>query len=204
MSKYHDDSTSASDSVNVRLSEPKLQKLHPELYDERRANFAIPWNTRVLNADQAITMLAEHMHSGDSRAALVVRLAPLLIAAYTDEQDAILLLHFPAFLIAEHQLTPGTRLLTVNTYGRGSKMAPDLLPGPAAIPRWTNFYPVIAEFVSDDLPLITHRKSAIPDSEWQRTQQFAETHLARPNFTVRSGLPLRSKQFGKPRALKTP
>ena len=48
---------------------------------------------------------------------------PLVVAAYTDEMCAVALLRFPRWLCTERGLEVGARLLTANTYVRGSRRA---------------------------------------------------------------------------------
>jgi hypothetical protein len=129
-------------------------------------------------------MLDEHLQLGDSRAACVISIEPLVVAAYTDELDCVAMLGFPDWLAEEHRLNVGDRLLTVNTYragegsglvlagGRPDGIALDLEAGPGHTGRWINFYPVIAEFVSDDVERIAQRKAAISEKEWARCDRL--------------------------------
>jgi hypothetical protein len=199
MSKYHNDKTAASDPIAIRLSEDKLRRLQPELYGWRSFFTSMSWNGRKLGARQIREMIAEHLRSGDSRAAIVVQTGPqLLVAAYTDEQDAVLLLRYPEHLVVEHNLSKGSRLLTVNTYGRGKTLAADIVLGPASLGRWTNFYPMVAEFLSDDLTAIERRKGIITETEWKRAAMFGTARLSSPGCTARDGRPLKSGRPGKP------
>ncbi len=197
MLRYHNEKIPASDPIRIRLSDAKLQQMHPQLYGARAGAVAIRWGGRILNAVEARMMLAEHLSFGDSRAAVVIRVNPLLVAAYTDEQDAVLLLHFPALLAKQYRLRLGSRLLTTNTYRKGPQMAADIVQGPATTNRWTNYYPVIAEFLSDDLDVIERRKLAIAEREWDRAIGFGEALVSRSNFLVRDGRPLMSLRAGK-------
>jgi tetratricopeptide (TPR) repeat protein len=139
-------------------------------------------------------MLDEHLRVGDSRAACVISINPLLVAAYTDELDCVALLVFPAWLVDEHDLKIGDRLLTVNTYSRGQRIVPDLDVGPRQQRRWVNFYPVIAEFVSDDGERIRKRKSEIDEEEWTRCDQMGRESLRRYPNRWRNGSPFWSAQ----------
>jgi hypothetical protein len=76
-------------------------------------------------------------------------------------------------------------------------MAPDIVEGPASTGRWANFYPIIAEFLSDDLQTISNRKRAVSDSEWKRAAQFGMKRAAGDDAVVRDGRPLRSAYSGK-------
>ena len=197
-SEYHNDATRASDSVNISLSETKLRRLQPDLYGPQAETISMPWGGRKLDAAGVRKMIGEHLRFGDSRAAVVLQTSPLLlVAAYTDEQDTVLLLHFPDFLTAECDLKPGKKLLTINTYGRGPKMMPDIIEGPASTGRWTNFYPIIAEFLSDDAEAINNRKRSIGDAEWKRAVQFGMKQAAGAEAVVRDGRSMRSGYPGK-------
>lgn len=193
MSEFHDDRTAASDPQPITLSDAKLRRLQPELYGWRTWFTRAQWGGDQLTAHQARRMLAEHMSFGDTRAAVVVQTSPLVVAAYTDEQDAVLLLRFPGFVAESEDLPVGAQLLTVNTYGRGTRLAADLIEGPASTGRYTNFHPVIAEFVSNDRDLIERRKMAISTDEWRRTLKFGKARLAvlGPQ-RARDGRPLQS------------
>jgi hypothetical protein len=193
MSKYHDDNSSASDPLPIALSEPKLRRLQPELY-EGGSEAVIAWGKRRLGAAQVREMIAEHMRFGDTRAAVVVSEKPLVVAAYTDEQDAVLLLKFPQYLVAEHGLRAGAKLLTVNTYGRGSRVLEDIVEGPNSTGRYANFYPIVADFVSDSEALIKRRKQAISTAEWQRAAKLGMEAMARADRRVRDGRPLFSER----------
>ena len=194
MSKYHNDRSAASDPLSIQLSDKKLKVFHPELYGLRGLLPRFKFCGKMLGGRQTRAMLAEHVALGDSRAALVMRVEPnLLVAAYTDEMDSAAVLSFSASLAAQYQLKPGSRLLTTNTYGRGGKLQRDLWEGPASYRRYTSYFPIIAEFVSDDLAAIEGRKRAIPEAEWLRIRQIAKEQLAKGDaMLVRDGRPLLS------------
>jgi hypothetical protein len=166
-----------------------LFRLHPEARSWFRFGLA-SWTGRhpFRAQDRAylLTHAAEHLLYGDSRAAVVHSVKPLVVAAYSDEIDGVLLLSFPDATAEEHRLRPGARLLTVNTYGnRDEGLLPDLVAGPNSSGRWQNFAPYIAEFLSDDVGTIAARKSAISAEEWRRTSECAAT----AKFPPRDGRP---------------
>lgn len=164
MSKYHDDRALASDPVNIRLSPAKLELLEP-------AESAVPKE-----------LIDEHLGFGDSRAAVVASTQPLLVAAYTDELDCVVLLHFPEKLLERYGLRRGSRLLTVNTYSwprEDGTVAEDLDPGPRSYDQYSDYSPLIAEFLSDDMAAIEARKAAIPEPEWERARQMGQAVLER-------------------------
>jgi hypothetical protein len=134
--------------------------------------------------------LAGHLRRGDARAAVVVSSEPLLVAAYSDDLDAVAVLRFPAGLAEAHGLRVGSRLLAVNSYRRGRGIDPDLTPGPGRAGAWTGFMPVVAEFVSDDAETIEAHKRRIADAEWRRAGDLGREYLRLRPGVARDGRPI--------------
>lgn len=168
-------SSRASDPGGVAPSIAKLRRLQPDA------------------GDHAHEWFAKHLQEGDSRAAVVLELSPLLVAAYSDDLDCAVVLRFPDELVQQHALERGSRLLTVNTYSAWGPRRPDLLLGPAAHRGWNNVTPLIAEFLSDDSERIELRKQAIAEDEWRRCEE-AGRHLlsVRGAERARDGRPYHS------------
>jgi hypothetical protein len=184
---YHDDETNASDPARVALSIRRFRRLEPAARGLRG------WYWRwFAGGRQFEEMLDKHLHLGDSRAACVVSIEPLLVAAYTDELDCVAMLCFPSWLVEEHCLKLGSRLLTVNGYFLEGEVVDDLEPGPDDLNQYFNFFPVIAEFVSDDSQRIAERKTAIAYEEWQRCERMGQDYLKRNQGQWRNGSPLHS------------
>jgi len=185
-----DDSTFASDPGRITLSHDKLRVLRPDLYGLRGL-----WKSlrSVLGVGRPERVyIEEQMQHGDSRAAVVVSTCPLLIAAYTDELDCVAMLRFPDEFVHQHQLSDGTRLLTVNCYGRAPYCAPDLIFGPNYKHRWTGFHPIIAEFVTEHDRRVEARKREIPEEEWQRAYSMGKEYLKLRPGVARDGRPVYS------------
>ena len=183
MSRFHDDRSAASDPGKVKLAPGRLS-LFPRPLRER----LVAW----LGEDRFAARISEHLTVGDSRAAVVVSMSPLLVAAYTDELDCVVVLSFPEPFAQRFKLAVGDRLLTVNTYAPGQNVFPDLTPGPASFRRYENFYPLIADFLSDDAARIDARKAAIDEAEWQRCVTLAREYLALRPGLRRDGSPFQS------------
>lgn len=170
--EYHDPNTSASNPLDIRLSLKKLRSLdpagHPDVPDK---------------------MIDEHLSFGDSRAAVVVSVKPLVVAAYTDEMDCVVLLQFPQVLVARYQLKTGSRLLTINTYARKGGRGPDIVPGPNGRDTWINFDPQIADFLTDDLEVVEARKAQIGIDEWRRAEAMGRRKLEAQPHHMRNGSP---------------
>jgi hypothetical protein len=183
MSRYHDDSTVASDPGGVSLCPKKLSVFRKKLnvVDMIRAYFRYP--NRLLD---------EHLRLGDSRAAVVLEVEPrLIVSAYTDELDCVVNLEFPVQFAREYKLIKGSRLLTVNTYSTSAAMARDLVNGENSFNRYSNFYPIIAEFLSKDLSQIEKRKQHISEDEWGLTETMGKKAFA-SNILPRNGSPYKS------------
>ena len=150
----------ASDAVGLTISDEKLRILRPDLYGlpglGRRIREAVglAWPQK--------SYIAGHLRDGDSRAAVVVSVDPLLVAAYTDEMDCVAIVEFPDGFAEDYGLEVGSRLLSVNTYTSGPAYDADLEPGPLDRGQWTGFQPILAEFVSDDLARIEARSAGSP------------------------------------------
>ena len=146
----------------------------------------------------------EHLQLGDSRAAIVLETSPLLVAAFTDDLDCVVILSFPNHLVEEHRLEPGSRLLTVNTYSE--ETAIDLFEGPRDHGSWGNYHPAISDFMSDDRDRIEARKASIGEAEWGRCAAMAQRYREANPSCVRSGDPrysmLASKGAVPPRLIE--
>ena len=145
------------------------------------------WNRRSL----WLTGIEEHLWHGDTRAAIVVKTDPLLIAAYTDELDCVAILHFNERLVSAYNLEIGSRLLTVNIYeymDDGSYES-DLIPGPRASGLYRNVTPLIADFLTDDLMRVAKRKAQIREDEWRRTEELGQSYLSENHARARDGRP---------------
>jgi hypothetical protein len=190
MSKYHDDRSRASDPGCISLSLKRLMRL-----EGRQPEVRSWWKWLQVNSGgQFEEMLNEHLRLGDSRAACVMSVEPLLVAAYTDELDCIAMLSFPSWLAEEHGLSVGSRLLSVNTYMRGRGIAPDLVLGTHQLDRFTNFYPIIADFLSEEHQRIAQRKNEISEYEWDRCTRLGNEHLRTFPNRWRNGYPRYSSE----------
>lgn len=180
----------ASDPGSLSLSPMLLQRLRPDWYTGGWDPFA--WfDLKLGGRAMARFLVADQLVHGDSRAALVVSLEPvLLVAAYTDELDCVAMLRFPSKLVGLHSLQVGQRLLTVNRYwGPSQPVAPDLEHGPASLHNYRNFQPLIANFLAQDSHWLAKRTAEIEDAEWQRTVELSQSYLARFGTVARDGRP---------------
>ena len=191
-----DDATYATDPGQISLSHNKLRVLRPDLYGiggiwkSVLAFLRVDWPER--------TYVQEQLQCGDSRAAVVVSITPLLIAAYTDELDCVAILHFSDEFVYEYRLSIGTRLVTVNCYGASQEYDSDLILGPKSRQKWTGFHPLIADFLTDDIDRVIARKKGISEDEWQRAESMGTECIKLHPGVARDGRPVCSSTPASP------
>ncbi len=177
-----DDSTRASDPGQIAVCHEKLRKLRPDLYGF--SGFCKSLLGMLSGEGPDRVYIEEQLRCGDSRAAVVMSTAPLLVAAYTDELDCVAILRFPGELVQQYRLAIGMKLLTVNCYRRTAAYDADLICGPNMIQNWTGFHPLIADFLTDDHVRLTARKRGIPETEWRRAFAMGKQYIEPPSDGV--------------------
>lgn len=181
----------ASDPISVTVSREKVKLLMPEFFGVLGSVLKLA-RRAFLTSDSIYDELEMCLCNGDTRAAVVLTIEPLRVAAYTDEFDCVAILRFTDKVDDYYRLKVGDRLLTVNTYDpTEGKRARDLIPGDRYRgTEWSNFCPFIADFLSDDIDVIEKRKRAISEDEWQRTRQLGMERLRKKPRRARHGNPL--------------
>jgi hypothetical protein len=178
-----------ADPGNPKLSIPKLAHLDPEACPP---NPFLRLIRRFSDKGYSLTIekLEKHMLRGSCHPAFVVAINPrLLVSAYSDELDCVLMLSFPSILAKTFSLAVGSRLLAVIHHRGGDMMEKDLIPGPNMTSRHANFTPLIADFLSDDKATISYRKKEIEEAEWQRAKELSEQHYRDYPKRYRDGRP---------------
>lgn len=172
----------ASDPGMIRLSFDRLARLHPELVLEAAAEDVI----------ESIGLVAYQLLFGDTNPAIVAATRPdLIVCAYSGDIDCVVPLRFPAALAAEHNLKPGGRVISINSYRDEPEIAPDLTPGPKYT-NWANYHPMIAEFLVDDAERLAELHRSMPEWSWQRCREMTVALMKSGNVRPRDGRPLRS------------
>lgn len=168
--------STASNPGFFNLSHEKLARLHPELLPGGGIwHWLCHW---VGNPRDTVKEIAYCLHEGDCRAAIVVSLEPLLVAAYSDEFDGVVLLRFPPQLAAIHHLAVGERLLTVNNYIQSlATRQTDIRRGERSTGQFTGFIPLIADFLTDDSQRLSEIKQKIGEDEWVRAHALGMQKL---------------------------
>lgn len=165
---------SASDSGHFHVDDRKLRAMFPGF------NFS----------QDHVGAINDHLDRGDSRAALVASIEPLVVSCYSDELDAVILVEFPAKLAQQYELKAGDKLIASWTYPRRSEFASDIEPGESYLGRQKNGIPYVADFFSDSQEKIARRKAGVSDAEWKRTRELTGPALRRAAGKYRSAFPL--------------
>lgn len=184
--KYLDGNTFASDPVRITIDVERLRFLMPELFGivQRIKHAFRKWGT-----SSYIDYLNEHVGYGDSQGAVVMQTSPLLIAAYNEDMDCVVMLRFEDKIQKRYSLKAGDPLICVNTFGRVKTMQSDLLPGPGNSGHWNYVHPIVAEFVSSDYERINQRKKEIGAKGFAYIQELGKAYLIKKPGTWRSGKP---------------
>jgi hypothetical protein len=172
----------------ITLSKDRLRRLCPELFPTwRHPSSVIRW--LIGDSLSVVYEIGDILIHGGSGAAVAMSTQPLLVASYSQNIDCVALLRFPDFLVPEHHLQPGSRLLTVLNGYMGGELAGDLEHGPDSRHDLTNFIPFIADFLTDAKVHLEERKAGVADRWWARTQQLGESYMKKWGQRARDGRP---------------
>ncbi len=185
-----------SDPLHTSCSLPKFRELQPELFGARGLIARLRGKLSRDDRAQLVARTTGFLHVGDGRAAVVLRLSPLVVAAYCDEMDAAVLLRFPDSFVPRYRLSVGTPLVTANLHlpVANGAMAGDLVPGPRYTGRQANVRPLVADFLALEEDVVQARWKAISLEEYARCRGLGDDAM-RAGQPIRSGRPL---ECGRP------
>ena len=181
-SKYHDNESYALTPGEVAMSRPMLRSFFRELSKEEKVTFLDDyWTNRF----------EEHLLMGAANAAYVVATEPeFLVSALSTDNDDVLLLSFSKEIVGPHDLKVGDPLLSVNTYALKEELTdPDLVDGENSTGLYGSFYPLIAQFLSEDKNAIRATMLQLPEEEWVRVEELTHRRQEQDRFNVRPGNP---------------
>ncbi|MBQ7380815.1 MAG: hypothetical protein IJW69_01885 [Clostridia bacterium] len=125
---------------------------------------------------------------GDTQPAIVVSVNPLLIAAYSDEMDAVVMLRFPMEFVEKYNLSVGSRLTTSNVYFTGNQFASDIFVGKNYCQRYVDFVPIVQLFIGKQDEKIHEKIQLFSEDIWNtvadKATQYIKAHsdLSRDGF----------------------
>lgn len=189
--KYHDDSTIASDSIAIALDLKKLNFLMPELLNPIQR---LKYKLRRWGIASYIERIEEHIKLGDSQGAIVVATYPLLIAAYNEDIDCVVMLMFEQKIQNKYNFKIKDRLICVNTFGDAPELQSDLIPGKDNFGMWTVVHPIIANLVSNSNTTIEKRKKEIGDDGYDYIWKLAQEYRILKKGNYRNGKPFYAAQ----------
>lgn len=140
-------------------------------------------------ADMQIENVANVLLHGSTQPAVVVSTDPLLIAAYADEMDAVMMLRFPeeCAFVETYQLSVGSRLTTSCLYERVAAVDKDLFPGSGWSRRFTGFVPVVQLFIGKKDEKIQEKADLFSEDEWQKVATLAAAYRSAHPDLARDG-----------------
>ncbi len=160
--------TYAENQANVKFSYKKYYSFRNRINTKFSGRFY---------SDMQIENVMRVLLYGDTQPALVMSTEPLLVAAYSDEMDAVVMLRFPSEFVGKYQLTAGSRLTTSNFYSGGDQIASDVFVGEKYLHRWTDFMPVVQLFLGKRDDKIRAKTALFGEDVWSRTRELAEQYL---------------------------
>lgn len=134
------------------------------------------------------TMIEEHLFKGDTMPAIVVKTQPLIISSYSDELDAVVMLEFPKEYQEKYNFEVNTKLVTINGYTKSIFGPPkDIKTGYKYLNRWTNVYPTVGLFLSNNIERLETLVNAIPNEMWDYVKQLTNEYQANYSYKPRKG-----------------
>ena len=177
----------AASPGNLSLSNYKLRMLRPDIYGVGGSFRRVL--SKVGIGFSARDMIFAILQTGDAQPAIVISLRPLLVSAYSDEFDAVVVLDIPEGLKEVYRLQLGTRLLTCCFYAQDDRMQNDISPGPGYSKRWQIFMPVLADICSGDYHRIRQHKQKLDEDVWHKAWYMGLAYRKQRPGWVRFGLP---------------
>lgn len=185
-----DKTTYASSPGGISLSKEKLKMLRPDLFGVKA--LVLGAIRTILIGFNEIREIQEHILYGDSQPAVVISKKPLIIAAYSEDIDCVVLLKFPDRYVELYSLEERSRLITINTYMRGDEFQRDITPGVNCAYTWRGYSPIIGEFITDDIDVLKNKKEEIYEDLWQYVYELGIDYLNKRPNTFRDGRPILS------------
>ncbi len=130
------------------------------------------------------------LKSGDMQMAKVISLNPFVIAIYTDEFDAVLMLKFPEKLLNYYfDLKENTRLVSVNSYWpkEAFSIENDIIPGKNCSNDWRDVIPFIPLFLTDEEAKCEGYPNIFPIEHWEYFDQLINEYLNQKPNQYRDG-----------------
>lgn len=178
--RYTDHNTYADHPGRVKLSKRKLRQVKKLVC----TSFG-----ETLFFHLRIPAVKEYVAYGDTQPACVMSVSPLVISAYSDEMDAVVMLRFPDALAQQYKLSSGDRLVTVNTYRwlEGYEIAPDIFVGEHFLQRYSDFQPIVPLFICKNETPVQEKCRLFDEETWETVTQKSRQYAAEHPDLIRDG-----------------
>ncbi len=158
----------AENQANVKFSYKKYYSFRNKINTKFSERF---------RSDMRIDSVSRALCFGDTQPAIVVSTDPLMIGAYSDEMDAIVMLRFPKEFAEQYKLTVGTRLTTSNVYVNGRAVASDIHVGENFSRQYADFVPVVQLFLGKQDEKIMAKTKLFGEETWQKVAEKTEEYV---------------------------
>lgn len=179
---YINKDTYAENKSNIRLSKEKYNEIK-ELFDFNKSEFSF--------YKKAKGKVKAYLKGGDLQPAIVCSLFPLLIAAYSDEMDAVVLLKFPSSFINKYKLEEGQRLVTSNVYWPKNilSVAEDIFIGENYSGYYRDVIPIVSLFLCDykSEEKVRNLINIFDEALWKKVNNKAQEYVKQHPDLYRNG-----------------
>lgn len=182
----------------LRLSLPKLQAVHPELFQPpglftkvahgilsitsafAESDGKPGWVGRLVGENdpdgqaEAVEAVARVLWTASAEPAVVVSVDPPVVAVHCVGFDQVVLLRAPdSFGLAE-----GDRLIACNWYEQSEADQPDIIHGSGSFHARNFVWPALADPITDDDARLTALKAEVPAALWKKIAELGAERLA--------------------------
>ena len=158
----------AENQANVKFSYKKYYSFRNKINTKFSERF---------RSDMRIDFVMRSLLYGDTQPAVVVSTNPLLIGAYSDEMDAVVMLRFPNEFAEQYNLAVGTRLTTSNVYFNGAAVADDIHVGEKYSRQYADFVPIVQLFLGKKDEKIMEKTKLFREDVWQAVSEKADDYV---------------------------
>ena len=179
--------------MNGQAGNPGKVKFSHKKYYSFRNKINTKFSEKYFS-DMQIELVSQILMFGDTQPATVVSTAPLLIAAYSDEMDGVVMLRFDESFAEQYDLHPGDRLTASCVYFGGTKVAQDIFNGAGWTHNFANFAPIIQLFLGKKDDKIREKTALFPEETWEKVAALAAAYREKHPDLVRDGLAFFKKE----------
>lgn len=136
-----------------------------------------------------ISKVKSYLAHGDTQVAIVMKLEPLLIATYSDEMDAIIMLKFPTIFKDIYNLEIGMVMATNNVYWPKNMfdIASDIFVGEYYGKVYRDVIPLISLFFAKDEEVVANNLKLLKKDLIERAKVLSVKYLEEHQDLMRDG-----------------